>query len=199
MLAEKRKSFKKLENMVGKFFSKFLNPNQYSYLAILMALLCLRFLIKNNLKIALIFLFIASFLDFIDGAVARKTNTASKKGAYLDTILDRYVEGMVLLGFLFLPLPKIFLPAHVWIYLALFGSLMTTYAKATGKEKGMLKTELKKGMVGRGERMILEFLAIFLGIYGLQYALYLVIVLAILSNLTAFQRIYLILYTKQQP
>ncbi|GAI12228.1 unnamed protein product [marine sediment metagenome] len=76
-------------------------------MAILMALLCLKFLIKNNLKIALIFVFIASFLDFIDGAVARKTNTASKKGAYLDTILDRYVEGIVLLGFLFLPLPKI--------------------------------------------------------------------------------------------
>ncbi len=199
MLAEKRKSFKKLENMVGKFFSKFLSPNQYSYLAILMALLCLKFLIKNNLKIALIFLFTASFLDFIDGAVARKTNTASKKGAYLDTILDRYVEGMVLFGFLFLPLPKIFLPAHVWIYLALFGSLMTTYAKAAGKEKGILQTELKKGMIGRGERMILEFLAIFLGIFNLQWTLYLIIVLSVLSNLTAVQRVCIILHTKQQP
>jgi len=199
MLAEKRKSFKKLENIVGKFFSKFLSPNQYSCLAILMALLYLRFLIKNNLKVALIFVFIASFLDFIDGAVARKTNTASKKGAYLDTTLDRYVEGMVLLGFLFLPLPKIFLPAHIWIYLALFGSLMTTYTKAAGKEKGILQTELKKGMIGRGERMILEFLAIFLGIFNLQWTLYLIIVLSVLSNLTAVQRIYLILHTKQQP
>jgi len=199
MLAEKRKSFKKLENIVGKFFSQFLTPNQYSCLAILMALLCFKFLFESNLKLALIFLFIASFLDFIDGAVARKTNTASKKGAYLDTILDRYVEAMVLLGFLFLPLPKIFLPTYIWIFLALFGSLMTTYAKAAGKEKGILEKELKKGLVGRGERMILEFLAVFLGIFNLQWTLYLIIVLAVLSNLTAVQRIYFILHTKQQP
>ena len=193
MLAEKREQFKNLERVIGKIFSRFLTANQYSGLAILVALVCLGFLIQNNLIMALVFLFIASFLDFIDGAVARKTKTASPKGAYLDTILDRYVEGIVLLGFLFLNLPEILIPNHIWILLALFGSLMTTYAKAAGKEKGILEKELKKGLVGRGERMILEFLALFLGIFNLQYVTYLIIALAVLSNLTAFQRIYLVL------
>jgi len=193
VLAEKRQQFKQLENMIGKVFSKFLTANQYSGLAILMALFYFRFMVANNLKIALIFLFAASFLDFVDGAVARKTNTASPKGAYLDTILDRYVEAMVLLGFLFLPLPLIVFPSHIWILLALFGSLMTTYAKAAGKEKEILKTELKEGFAGRGERMILEFLAVFWGIFNLQWTLYFIIALAVLSNITAIQRVYLVL------
>ena len=193
MLAEKRERFKGLESVTGEIFSKFLTANQYSGLAILMALTCFRFLIKNNLVMALIFLFIASFLDFIDGAVARKTDTTSPKGAYLDTVLDRYVEAIVLLGFLFLPLPEVLLPNHIWIFLALFGSLMTTYAKAAGKEKGILEKELKKGLVGRGERMTLGFLALFLGIFNLQCVTYLIIALAVLSNLTAIQRIYLVL------
>lgn len=193
MLAEKRQQFKQLENMIGKVFSRFLTANQYSGLAILMALFYFRFMVANNLKIALIFLFAASFLDFVDGAVARKTNTASPKGAYLDTILDRYVEAIVLLGFLFLPLPLIVFPSHIWILLALFGSLMTTYAKAAGKEKEILKTELKEGLAGRGERMILEFLAVFWGIFNLQWTLYFIIALAVLSNITAIQRVYLVL------
>jgi len=193
MLSEKRTQFKWLENVVGDFFSKFLTANQYSGLAILLALLCLKFMIANNLKIALILLLIASFLDFVDGAVARKTNTASNKGAYLDTILDRYVEAMILFGFLFLPMPKILFPNYIWILFALLGSFMTTYAKAAGKEKEILKTELKKGLIGRGERMILESLAVFLGIFNLNWTLFCIIILAILSNITAIQRIYIVL------
>lgn len=193
MLAEKRQSFKKLEECVGNLFYKFLTPNQYSFLAIFISLIGFKFLIELKLKVALILLVTSSFLDFVDGAVARKTKTASQKGAYLDTILDRYVEGIILLGFLFLPMPQILFPNYIWIFLSLFGSLMTTYAKAAGKEKEILETELKKGLIGRGERMILENLAIFLGIFDLQYTIYLIIVLAALSNFTALQRIYMVL------
>ncbi|MBU0546750.1 MAG: CDP-alcohol phosphatidyltransferase family protein [Patescibacteria group bacterium] len=193
MLSEKREQFKKLEAIVGDFFSKFLTANQYSGLAILMALFFLKFIISGNLKVALIFLITTSFLDFVDGAVARKTNTASNKGAYLDTILDRYVEAIVLFSFLFLPLPKLLFPSYVWILFTLLGSFMTTYAKAAGKEKEILKTELKKGLIGRGERMILESLAILFGIFNFNWTLFCIIILAILSNITAFQRIYLVL------
>ena len=193
MLSEKRKQFKGLENMVGDFFSKFLTANQYSCLAVFIALLFLKFMIVGNLKIALILLLVASFLDFVDGAVARKTDAASNKGAYLDTILDRYVEGIVLLSFLSLPLPEVLFPSYIWILFALFGSFMTTYAKAAGKEKEILKTELKKGLIGRGERMILESLAIFFAIFNLNWTLFCIITLTVLSNVTALQRIHIVL------
>jgi phosphatidylglycerophosphate synthase len=193
MLAENKEKFKKLENKVGEMFSRFLTPNQYSVISLLFALFCFFCLVKKNLISALVFFFIASFLDFIDGAVARTTQKATKKGAYVDTICDRYVEGIILAGFLFLPFPEVIFPAKIWIFFTLFGSLLTTYAKAAAKEKEILEKELKKGLAGRGERMILEFLAIFLGIFNLSWMLFLIILLAILSNITALQRIFLVL------
>ncbi len=197
MLTEKREKFQKIENKIGEFFSEFLTPNQYTLLSLVFVLFCFFSLVKNNLALALIFFLMSAFLDFIDGAVARFTKKATKKGAYLDTICDRYVEGIALLGFLFLPLTSFVLPAHVWIFLAFFGSLITTYSKAAAKEKELTKKEIKKGLLGRPERIILISLVIFLGILNLSWMIYPIIILAIFSNITAFQRIYLALRPSQ--
>jgi len=193
MLVEKREKFKKIEVIVGKFFSRFLTPNQYTMIAPWFALVCLFFLIKQNLFLALVSFFWAAFIDFVDGAVARTTQQATKTGAYLDTVFDRYVEGIILVGFLFLPLPRLIFPAKFWVFVAFFGSIMTTYAKAAAKEKGLVTQELKRGLVGRGERMILVFLAMLLGTFNLSLTLYLIVIIAFLTNLTALQRIYLAL------
>jgi len=193
MLEEKREKFKKIENKIGEIFSKLnLSPNQLTFNSIVFAIFSFLFLISKNLPLALILFLLAVFLDFIDGAVARFLKMETKKGAYLDTISDRYVEGIILLGFLFLPLKEfLFLPAEVWIFFALFGSLMTTYSKAAAKEKELVEVELKKGLLGRAERMILIGLTIFLGIFNFSWMIYPIIILAILSNFTALQRIYL--------
>lgn len=192
MLEEKREKFKELSQKTGEIFSKLgLTPNQYTLISLFFALISFYFLIKINLVLTLIFFLPAAFLDFIDGAVAKFTQRETKKGAYLDTISDRYVEGIILLGFLFLPLADFLLPAKIWIFLAFFGSLMTTYSKAAAKEKELTQAELKKGLLGRAERIILIILAIFLGIFNLSWMFYPIIFLAVFSNLTALQRIYL--------
>ncbi|TET84109.1 MAG: CDP-alcohol phosphatidyltransferase family protein [Candidatus Nealsonbacteria bacterium] len=191
MLEEKREKFKKLEEIMGKFFSKFFTPNQYTLISLLFVIISFSFLINLNLVLALIFFLLAGLLDFIDGAVARFLQKATKKGAYLDTISDRYVEGIILLGFLFLPLPAFLLSAKVWIFLALFGSFLTTYSKAAAKEKEIVTEELKKGFLTRAERIILITLAMVLGIFNFSWLLYPIIILAIFSNITALQRIYL--------
>ena len=194
MLSENREKFKKTEIKTGQFFSKFgLTPNQYTLISLLFVILAFYFLIKTNLILALVFFLLAAFLDFIDGAVAKFTKRETKKGAYLDTICDRYVEGIILLGFLFLPLADFLLSAKVWIFLALFGSFLTTYSKAAAKEKGLIEIEMKKGLLGRAERIILIFLAMLLGIFNLFWIIYPIVILAIFSNITALQRIYLAL------
>lgn len=200
MLEEKREKLKKIEIKTGEIFSKLgFTPNQYTLISLFFVLVSFYFLIKQKLVLALIFFIFAAFLDFIDGAVAKFTKRETKKGAYLDTICDRYVEGIILLGFLFLPLKGFFLlPAKIWIFLAFFGSLMTTYAKAAAKEKELVEKELKKGLFGRGERMILIFLAIALGIFNLSWLIYPIVILAIFSNFTALQRIILALRKESQ-
>ena len=190
MLDLYKDSFKKLEKKVGEIFSFFpISPNQYTLISILFAIFSFYFLIKQNLILAIIFFLIASFLDFVDGAIARYKNISTKIGAYLDTICDRYVEGILLLGMLFLPLPKILLPAYVWIFLILFGSIMTTYAKAAAKEKELVKQELKGGLLSRAERIISLIISLILGIFNVSWMTYLLITIALLTNFTALQRI----------
>ena len=191
MLDVYKEKFKKLERIVGKIFSFLpLTPNQYTLISIVFAFGAFYFLVKQNLILGILFFVIAGFLDFIDGAVARYKNLVSKKGAYLDTIVDRYVEGILLLGMLFLPLPKILMPSAFWIFLILFGSIMTTYAKAAAKEKALVTQELKGGLLSRGERIILLLIALILGNFNFYWMTQLLILVAILTNFTAIQRIY---------
>ncbi|MCK5044264.1 CDP-alcohol phosphatidyltransferase family protein [Candidatus Parcubacteria bacterium] len=190
MLDSRRHLFKELEKTIAKVFSPLpITPNQYTLIAFLSILVTLYFLIKQNIILAIIFFFIAGFLDLVDGAVARHKNMVTKTGAYLDTIVDRYIESILLLGMLFLPLPEIFLPAYIWIFLVLFGSVMTTYAKAAAKEKNLVDQEMKGGLLSRGERIILLVMALTLTIFNITYAVYVLIILAVLSNFTALQRI----------
>jgi len=192
MLDQKRDSFKGIERGIGKTFSYLpLTPNQYTLISVLFGFGSLYFLIKQNLIWAVIFFLIGGLLDFVDGAVARYKNMATKMGAYLDTIVDRYVEGFLLLGMMFLPLPTILLPGRIWIFFVLFGSVLTTYAKAAAKEKDLVNQELKGGLMSRGERIILLLLSLVLGIFDKSFYLmtYLLIIIAILTNFTALQRI----------
>jgi phosphatidylglycerophosphate synthase len=132
---------------------------------------------------------VISLLDALDGTLARVLKKASTFGAYLDTIVDRYVEFIILFAFLFLKLPKIIFPSYIWISLAIFGSLITTYSKAAYSEKA--GKEFKGGFFERGERMLLLILVIFSGIFGSLYVIYLLILYSLLTNLSAIHRILL--------
>ena len=193
MLDLYKNKFKKIEVAVGRFFSLFpVSPNQYTLISLLFAFIALYFLIRQNLILALVFFLIAGFLDFVDGAVARYKNISTKIGAYLDTIVDRYVEGLLLLGMLFLPLPEILLPGYIWVFLILFGAIITTYAKAAAKEKELVSHELKGGLLSRGERITLLLIALILGIAEPSLTLMTssLILIALLANFTAIQRIF---------
>jgi phosphatidylglycerophosphate synthase len=86
MLEEKREKFKKIENIVGKIFSKLgPSPNQYTLNSIVFGIFCFVSLVFKNFVLALIFFLISAILDFVDGAVARYSGKVTKAGAYLDT------------------------------------------------------------------------------------------------------------------
>jgi phosphatidylglycerophosphate synthase len=193
MLDTKRYWFKDLEKLVGKVFGALpLTPNQWTYLSGVFALIGLFFMISGSLVWATIMFFIAAGLDFVDGAVARAKDMSSKVGAYLDTVFDRYVEGIIFFGMLFLGLPQVWIPGAAWVFLAIFGSVVTTYVKAAAKEKDLVNQELKGGLLSRGERLILIFIALILGIIypDYLYMTYVVAIIAVLANFTAIQRFH---------
>lgn len=190
MLDLHRDKFLGLEKKTASIFSRLpLTPNQYTTLSIFSIAICVLFVFSESYCAALVFFIIAGALDFIDGAVARAKRLATPEGAYWDTVADRYIEFILLFGFLFLSLPDFFLPAYAWIFLILFGSGMTTYAKAAASEKKLAIQELKGGLMSRGERMIFYALALFSLNLSVFLVTYILAFLAVATNITAVHRI----------
>ena len=175
---------------IGNFFSRFgLSPNQWTFVSLIPALFGLYYLIAENFVVAALFFIFSFFVDMIDGSVARATGKVSKRGAYLDTIVDRYIEGMVVFGLLFITIPSVLIPVRAWIFLYFFGSMMTTYVKAAAKEKGLIKNELRGGILERADRLLLLFAGIMLASFDRIYLSYIIIILAGLTNISVLQRI----------
>jgi len=178
-----------------KFFDYFVMPlkktgvsaNQLTIISLFLAFLFFYAMVSGSYILALIFLIVSIFLDALDGHLARLTRTASVYGAYLDTIIDRYVEFIIYLSLFFIVLPKIIFESSVWISLCIFGSLMTTYVKAAFTEK--TKKDFSGGLLERAERMLIIILGVFLLNFSATYLVYILIFLAILTNLSAILRI----------
>lgn len=187
-----RENFSRLSVKVGVLFAKLgLSPNAWTLLTIIPTLLAFWMLTKEQFLFAAGWFIIAAFIDMVDGAVARVTGRATKFGAYLDTMMDRYVEGIIIFGLLFASLPAVYIPAYAWIFLYFFGGFMTTYAKSAAKEKELVEKELRGGLLERAERLIILFVGMLLAAYNPLYLTYIIAVLAVLSNITALQRIWI--------
>ncbi len=177
-------------------FSKLgLSPNAWTVLSLVLAVAGCISLVSHHLAAGLIFFAISGFLDMVDGAVARATNRSSASGAFIDGVLDRYVEMLLILGLMFYLGPDyvmLELPISVWIALLIFGSAMTSFIRAYADHRNLLKDPilLKKmgGVLERAERLMLLYLGMFLGIFDQKYLAWAIVLAAILSNATAIQR-----------
>jgi phosphatidylglycerophosphate synthase len=187
MLFARRDAFDRWGEKIGKTFSKLgISPNRWTLLSLIPVLVSVYFLASREFLLAALFFAISAFMDIIDGAVARYSKKVTKKGAYLDTILDRYVEFIIIIGLLLAHLPYLYLPTEIWILIFFFGAMMTTYAKAAAAEKGL--GEVKGGLLERAERLIILFVGLLLATIDMIYLAEVIILLAVLANATAIQR-----------
>lgn len=98
----------------------------------------------------------AGALDLLDGRIARQTNTASPRGAALDSIVDRFSEGLVLGGLAF----SLRATPGLGLCLAfLVASMGVSYARARGEGLGV---SIDAGLMNRGPRVALMALAMVL-------------------------------------
>ncbi len=186
-----RERFQGLSIRIGMAFSRLrLSPNQWTMLSLLPVLAGLYFLYYSQFLQAALLLFLSSFLDLVDGSVARVTGRVSRLGAYLDTIVDRYVEFIIVLGILLAGIPGFLIPSAAWIIIYLFGAMMTTYAKAAAREKGLTERELRGGIFERAERLMLLLAGLLLATLEPLYLTYTIALLAVLTNISALQRIW---------
>jgi CDP-diacylglycerol--glycerol-3-phosphate 3-phosphatidyltransferase len=147
---------------------------------------------EHRVRMAGLFVLLGGVFDIFDGRVARLSGLGSKFGAFYDSTLDRISETVVFLGLLSLyndyRLELGDVGMIYMIMLAMAGSQMVSYTRARAEAMGL---DCRVGLMPRAERIVLIGLsALLFGESNGGLALKIVIVvLAVLTNLTAFQRI----------
>ena len=141
-------------------------------------------LFKGNLRTGGLLILMGGLCDSIDGNLARVTGKATRYGALLDSVIDRYSEFVMFLGIAayFLSLKNY--SVLVVTFIALCGSIMVSYTRARAESLGF---ESKSGMTQRAERIV--FLGFGALIHPMVFKLSVWLV-AILANITALQRLH---------
>ena len=127
---------------------------------------------------------LAVAFDSLDGAVARSSGGVTQFGAYLDSVVDRYADMLLLFGLLAYLLDSFDEP-RVWFAIwcvGAVGTVGTSYARARAEK---LIPGCAIGYLERPERTVAIILGLLCG--NIHIAL---IVLAVWGNLIAAQRIY---------
>jgi archaetidylinositol phosphate synthase len=182
------------DRILGRFSAFGLAPNSWTILSIVPAIGGLIALFSRHLAVGLMLFALSGFMDMVDGAVARATDQTSSRGAFIDGVLDRYVELLLILGLaIYLDNTYFLLPPEIWMVLLLFGALMTSFVRAYADHREIVtKPEDLKSMGGlleRAERLMLLYVGMFLGLFDTGWMMAVIAITAVLANLTALQRI----------
>ncbi|HOB52454.1 MAG TPA: CDP-alcohol phosphatidyltransferase family protein [Acidobacteriota bacterium] len=157
------------------------NPNLITLLGFVINIVAAFYLAKGQFGIAGTIIFIAGAMDMLDGAVARLTGTATRFGAFFDSVIDRYSDIVLYLGLIiyFGKMPR--MTYVVLVGICIMGSMMTSYTRARAES---LIDKCKVGFLERPERVVLLILGTWF--YRVEHVLW---VIAILSNWTVISRI----------
>jgi CDP-diacylglycerol--glycerol-3-phosphate 3-phosphatidyltransferase len=141
---------------------------------------------------AIAIMVIAGLLDGLDGLLARQENQASRFGAFLDSVLDRWSDRALFIGLLvWHTRAGMQLPA-ILAGIALATSLLVSYTRARAEG---VRAQCSRGLFTRLER----FIVLVAGLIFNQMTLALGVIAA-LSAFTAIQRIvYTYKYMQAHP
>ena len=175
------------------------NPNAVSWAGFLAAVGAgIGFYVGGSgfLGLALLLILVNSYLDALDGKIARLAGKASARGDFVDHVFDRYADVLMLGGVSFNAMY-----CHLSIgTLALLGVLLTSYMGTQAQAVGQGRAY--GGILGRADRLVLLFLGgliqwIVAPSGGLTVGLgaavfgpleWFMVLFAVLGNVTAVQR-----------
>jgi Phosphatidylglycerophosphate synthase len=185
--------------MARFFAASGISPNFLSLLSLSFAALAGFFFVlsMNNLLLLLaagIFVCLNALFDCLDGILARETGNASKKGDFLDHVLDRYADVFIMGGIVF--------GGYVsWAIgiIAIIGVLLSSYMGTQAQAVGL--SRVYGGLVGRADRLLLIIAATFLtfvfphpipasGLLRFSFLGWTLVLFALLCNATAVQRFF---------
>ena len=162
-----------------------ISPTAVTCFGFLVAMGAAALIITGHLFVAGLLVVIAGFFDILDGALARYTERATRFGAILDSVLDRFSEALLLLCILILYSGEQFVPGIIITSVALIGSFLVSYIRARAEAVGL---ECEVGLFTRAERVVVLVLGLLLS--QIDYALVIALaVIAVFSFVTVVQRL----------
>jgi CDP-diacylglycerol--glycerol-3-phosphate 3-phosphatidyltransferase len=135
---------------------------------------------QGNLLAGGIIFLLASLLDLFDGALARKSNSSSDRGALLDSVADRISEALIMAGILYFGWSIQDKSIVLFSFGSVVGSLLVSYIRARAEGLGL---KLSDGWFTRPERVIIISALLLFNVVAPG-----LILLTILTFLTALQR-----------
>ena len=168
------------------------HPNTITLVSLFFAFLAgfsfyLTYITPSFLFLAFASIIIAALLDAIDGKVARIKHISSPRGDFLDHLVDRYADMLIIIGIGF----SIY-STPLFALLALSGVFMTSYVGTQAQAVGLKR--LYGGLMGRADRLviliILPILQFFWWGYYFSVSTWVLILFAVLGHFTAIQRTF---------
>ncbi len=173
-------------------------PNQMTWAAFGIALLSfISFVLGHNI-IAGLLVQLSSIVDGIDGSLARLKGMTSEFGGFLDSVLDRYADILIVLGLTLWSLShETYSYSGIWLagLLAVTGTICISYSRARiGPNHRHLFSKGLKSLASRDIRLFLMMLGAVIG-----QAYFCLILIAVLTNAVVFYRlIYMYGYLGQK-
>jgi CDP-diacylglycerol--glycerol-3-phosphate 3-phosphatidyltransferase len=148
--------------MVSAFAAVGISANMATLIGVAIAAVAAYFAAVGDFWIAGILVIVGSAMDLVDGGLARRSGTVSKRGAMLDSVLDRVSEMLMFVGLIVYysdPVTASQTEA-ILIPIALGGSLMVSYVRARAEGLGLRG---KAGFFTRPERVALTGILLIAG------------------------------------
>jgi phosphatidylglycerophosphate synthase len=173
--------------IVNVFAAAKINPNALTAIGFCINVLAAYLFAYGYFRWAGATVILAAIFDLTDGPVARKTKRVTPFGGFLDSVVDRYSDLLLLIGLL-VYYGRI---ARFWyvtlVAVAMIGAVMTSYTRARAEN---LIPKCKVGFLERPERIVL----IIIGALADRMAAVLWVI-TVFSQLTVIHRVF---YTYQQ-
>ena len=141
-----------LDKIVAAVAATGINPNLLTFLGLLVNLWAAVLFARGQFRAGAGVIFLAGFLDMLDGQVARRLNRVTAFGGFFDSTLDRYSDMALYMGLL-VYYAVIGRSSYVILAaVATAGSVMVSYARA--RAESLIPT-CKVGFMERPERLVL--------------------------------------------
>lgn len=172
-----------------------LSPNSLTIIGLLVSIWAAIAFAKGDLISGGLLILLSGFFDMIDGAVARAKGCMTVFGAVLDSVCDRYADGIVFAGIIYgsvtgnIVQPALFsIPMWFWVVLAIMGSYLVSYVRSRAESAGVGSMNI--GIAERPERMIILVAGSLSG-----YLAESIILIVVLTHITMIQRL---LYARKE-